>query len=151
MKGLKSATVASKKPVAELLGAKAEPKKTMKKEKVQKVSKKKDADAPKRPAGAFFIFMEEFRKSFKLEFPDAKSGPVVGKAGGEKWKSLSASEKAPYVEKASKRKAEYEIAMQEYEKKKLNCNADAEKSVVTEKSASACEIHDDEAGQEVSS
>ncbi|XP_024185402.1 HMG1/2-like protein [Rosa chinensis] len=151
MKGLKSSTVASKKPVAELLGAKAEPKKTMKKEKVQKVSKKKDADAPKRPAGAFFIFMEEFRKSFKLEFPDAKSGPTVGKAGGEKWKSLSATEKAPYVEKASKRKAEYEIAMQEYEKKKLNCSAEAEKSVVTEKSASACEIHDDEAGQEVSS
>jgi hypothetical protein len=40
-----------------LLKGKAEPKKATKKEKVQKASKKKDADAPKRPAGAFFIFM----------------------------------------------------------------------------------------------
>ncbi|XP_013707077.1 high mobility group B protein 3 isoform X3 [Brassica napus] len=31
----------------------------------------------------------------------------VGKAGGSKWKSLSGSEKAPYVAKADKRKVEY--------------------------------------------
>ncbi|KAL7185780.1 hypothetical protein ACSBR2_027692 [Camellia fascicularis] len=33
---------------------------------------KKNSGAPKRPLSAFFVFMEEFRKSFKENFPDNK-------------------------------------------------------------------------------
>ncbi|KAG2717014.1 hypothetical protein I3760_03G154500 [Carya illinoinensis] len=124
----------------------------LKKRKAEKNTKKdkaskKDSDAPKRPSSAFFIFMEDFRKSFKENYPDQKSGPAVGKAGGEKWKSMSDADKAPYAEKALKRKADYEQAVRAY-KTKLNgngCNEPREESF-----QSTSEIHD-ETGQEASS
>ncbi|XP_026418930.1 high mobility group B protein 1-like isoform X2 [Papaver somniferum] len=77
----------------------------------------KDPNKPKKPASAFFVFMEEFRKTYKLENPDVKGVAAVGKAGGEKWKSLSNGEKAPYEAKAAKRKSEYEKVMADYNKK----------------------------------
>ncbi|CAI9270531.1 unnamed protein product [Lactuca saligna] len=46
----------------------------------------KDPNKPKRPASAFFVFMEDFRKQFKEDHPDNKSVAAVGKAGGAKWK-----------------------------------------------------------------
>ncbi|KAJ6931699.1 hypothetical protein NC652_015014 [Populus alba x Populus x berolinensis] len=49
----------------------------------------KDPNKPKRPASAFFVFMEEFREQYKREHPKNKSVAAVGKAGGDKWKSLS--------------------------------------------------------------
>ncbi|XWS45643.1 hypothetical protein CRYUN_Cryun15aG0154200 [Craigia yunnanensis] len=78
----------------------------------KKVSK--DPNKPKRPASAFFVFMEEFRKQYKEEHPDNKSVSAVGKAGGEKWKSMTEAEKAPYVQKAEKRKSEYNKKMEAY-------------------------------------
>ncbi|KAI3783275.1 hypothetical protein L1987_42352 [Smallanthus sonchifolius] len=78
----------------------------------------KDPNKPKRPASAFFVFMEEFRKQFKEDNPDNKSVAAVGKAGGAKWKAMSDSEKAPYVAKADKRKKEYEKTLAAYNKKK---------------------------------
>ncbi|KAL8253481.1 hypothetical protein R6Q59_037174 [Mikania micrantha] len=78
----------------------------------------KDPNKPKRPASAFFVFMEEFRKQFKEDNPDNKSVAAVGKAGGAKWKAMSESEKAPYVAKADKRKKEYEKTLAAYNKKK---------------------------------
>ncbi|KVH87907.1 Helicase, C-terminal [Cynara cardunculus var. scolymus] len=51
----------------------------------------KDPNKPKRPASAFFLFMEEFRKQFKEENPGNKSVAAVGKAGGAKWKTMSDS------------------------------------------------------------
>ncbi|GAV89449.1 HMG_box domain-containing protein [Cephalotus follicularis] len=106
----------------------------------------KDPNAPKRPATAFFVFMEEFRKSFKENFPDNKSVAAVTKAGGENWKSLSDSEKAPYIDKALKRKQEYEKAVEVYKKNSaLGGNRDDEQS---EKSMSG--VHDEDE-QEASS
>ncbi|XP_039009679.1 HMG1/2-like protein isoform X4 [Hibiscus syriacus] len=52
----------------------------------------KDPNKPKRPPSAFFVFMEGFRKQYKEDNPDNKSVAV---------------EKAPYVQKAEKRKTEY--------------------------------------------
>nr|VDD07060.1 unnamed protein product [Brassica rapa] len=77
----------------------------------------KDPNKPKRPASAFFVFMEDFRQTYKKDHPNNKSVAAVGKAGGEKWKSLSDSEKAPFVAKADKRKVEYEKTMKAYNKK----------------------------------
>ncbi|CAN8304616.1 unnamed protein product [Cochlearia groenlandica] len=77
----------------------------------------KDPNKPKRPSSAFFVFMEEFRETYKKEHPNNKSVAIVGKAGGGKWKSLSDSEKAPYVAKADLRKVEYEKNMKVYNKK----------------------------------
>ncbi|KAL0536640.1 hypothetical protein IC582_025598 [Cucumis melo] len=144
MRALRNAVVTHKKPNAQKLKQrKAEMKSTK--------SKKKDQNAPKRPATAFFVFMEEFRMMFKEQFPDAKAGPVVGKAGGEKWKSMSDAEKAPYAEKALKRKAEYEIALEAY-KNNFNCYtvAEPELEMPTESQKSTSEVND-ETEQEASS
>ncbi|KAL7615463.1 hypothetical protein Lser_V15G05942 [Lactuca serriola] len=77
----------------------------------------KDPNKPKRPASAFFVFMEDFREQFKEDHPDNKSVAAVGKAGGPKWKSMSDSEKAPFQAKADKRKKEYEKNLDTYNKK----------------------------------
>ncbi|CAN4115846.1 unnamed protein product [Withania somnifera] len=88
------------------------------KRKVMKAKKeKKDPNKPKRPPSAFFVFLEEFRKTFKKENPNVKAVSAVGKAGGEKWKSMTAAEKAPYEAKAAKRNAEYGKLMNAYNKK----------------------------------
>ncbi|KAL5568546.1 hypothetical protein UlMin_025121 [Ulmus minor] len=87
---------------------------------------KKDANKPKRPASAFFVFLEEFRTIYKQEHPNVKAVSAVGKAGGEKWKSLSSEEKAPYEAKAAKRKSEYEKLMTAYNKKQDNSDDEEE-------------------------
>ncbi|XBI05191.1 hypothetical protein VPH35_133379 [Triticum aestivum] len=60
--------------------------------------------------------MGEFREEFKQKNPKNKSVAAVGKAAGERWKSLSESEKAPYVAKANKLKGEYNKAIAAYNK-----------------------------------
>ncbi|CAN1174812.1 High mobility group B protein 1 [Linum perenne] len=76
-----------------------------------------DPTKPKRPATAFFVFLEEFRKVYKQEHPNNKAVSAVGKAGGEKWKSMSDAEKAPYESNAANRKSEYEKLIKAYNKK----------------------------------
>uniref|UniRef100_A0A5B6YMK6 Putative HMG1/2-like protein isoform X2 n=1 Tax=Davidia involucrata TaxID=16924 RepID=A0A5B6YMK6_DAVIN len=102
----------------------------------------KDPNKPKRPPSAFFVFMEDFRKQYKEKHPNNKSVSVVGKAGGEKWKSLSEAEKAPFVAKAEKRKKEYERNMEVYNKKLAQGTNEAEEEEESDKSRS--EINDDE-------
>ncbi|GKA60499.1 HMG1/2-like protein [Tanacetum coccineum] len=77
----------------------------------------KDPNKPKRPASAFFVFMEDFRKQFKKENPNVNSVAAVGKAGGAKWKAMSDSEKAPFVTKAEQRKKDYDKTLAAYNKK----------------------------------
>jgi high mobility group protein B1 len=100
----------------------------------------KDPNKPKRPASAFFIFMEEFRKQFNKENPDNRAVSAVGKAAGAKWKSLSEAEKAPYAAKAEKRKAEYEKAIRAYNKKQAEGPAAADEE---ESEKSESEVHDE--------
>ncbi|GJN39407.1 hypothetical protein PR202_gb28522 [Eleusine coracana subsp. coracana] len=76
----------------------------------------KDPNKPKRAPSAFFVFMEEFRKEFKEKNPKNKSVAAVGKAAGDRWKSLTDADKAPYVAKANKLKAEYNKAIAAYNK-----------------------------------
>ncbi|XP_002526902.2 high mobility group B protein 1 [Ricinus communis] len=78
---------------------------------------KKDPNRPKRPPSAFFVFLEDFRKVYKQEHPNVKAVSAVGKAGGEKWKSMSNAEKSPFEAKAAKRKSDYEKLMTAYNKK----------------------------------
>eukprot|EP00250_Pteridium_aquilinum_P024851 c2969_g1_i1 orf=182-535(+) len=80
--------------------------------------KSKDPGMPKRPPSAFFVFMEDFRKSYKEKHPEVKSVATVGKAGGNKWSSLTDEEKAPYVSIAADRKVEYEKKMDAYNRNK---------------------------------
>ncbi|KAE9618572.1 hypothetical protein Lal_00047467 [Lupinus albus] len=85
-----------------------------KRAKGEKVKKIKDPNMPKRPATAFFLFLDDFRKSFKEENPDSKDVKRVGKEGGEKWRSMTDEEKKPYLDKFAELKAEYEKAMEIY-------------------------------------
>ncbi len=131
---------------------KAEPRLSVKKgaaaakagKKTKKEKLVKDPNKPKRPASAFFVFMEEFRKQYKEKHPNNKSVSVVGKAGGDKWKSLSEAEKAPYVAKAEKRKVEYEKNMKAYNKKQAEGTKDAEEEDESEKSLSEVNDQDDD-------
>ncbi|KAL2895194.1 High mobility group B protein 3 [Bienertia sinuspersici] len=135
----------------------------------------KDPNKPKRPPSAFFVFMyapvlviflhlphkyllptlkltcfckytrEEFRVTYKQKHPNNKSVAAVGKAGGEKWKSLTDAEKAPYIQKAEKRKADYEKSMTNYNKK-LAEGKQEEEEEESDKSRSEVNDEDDEDG-----
>ncbi|XP_062097340.1 HMG1/2-like protein [Humulus lupulus] len=129
----------------------AEPKLSVKKgaaaaTKGRKPTKKaaKDPNKPKRPASAFFVFMEDFRKQFNKENPNNKAVSAVGKAAGEKWKSMTEADKAPFVAKAEKRKIEYEKNMKAYNKRQADGPAAEEDG--SEKSMS--EVNDEEEGDE---
>ncbi|KAH9710618.1 hypothetical protein WN944_020823 [Citrus x changshan-huyou] len=105
----------------------------------------KDPNKPKRPPSAFFVFMEEFRKQFKEAHPNNKSVATVGKAAGEKWKSMSEDEKAPFVERAEKRKSDYNKNMQDYNKQ-LADGVNAAEENESDKSKSEVNDEDDEEG-----
>ncbi|KAK8486471.1 hypothetical protein V6N13_077267 [Hibiscus sabdariffa] len=100
---------AKKKPVERKKPSTTEPNP----KKLKKLKKGKDPNAPKRPPTAFFLFMDDFRKSYKEANPDAKGVTGVAKEGGEKWKSMSDEEKKCYIDKAAELKAEYEKALEE--------------------------------------
>ncbi|GAB2289302.1 HMG1/2-like protein [Dionaea muscipula] len=101
----------------------------------------KDPNKPKRPPSAFFVFMEEFREEFKRKHPNSKGVAVVGKAGGDKWRSFSDAEKAPYIQKAEKRKGDYEKALKSYNKKLAEGPKDDEEE---ESDRSKSEVNDEE-------
>ncbi|XVE52510.1 hypothetical protein DITRI_Ditri02bG0127800 [Diplodiscus trichospermus] len=108
---------------------------------------KKDPNKPKRPPTAFFVFLEDFRTIYKREHPKVKAVSAVGKAGGEKWKSMSNAEKAPYEAKAAKRKSEYEKLMAAYNKKLENTDEEEEEAE-SETSKSQVNDKDDEESEE---
>ncbi|XP_058180595.1 HMG1/2-like protein [Rhododendron vialii] len=125
--------------------AKLSVKKTAK-QPAKKGKEAKDPNKPKRPASAFFVFMEDFRKQFKEKHPNNKSVATVGKAGGDKWKMMSTADKAPYVAKAEKRKTEYNKIIEAYNKKQAEGPAEEEesdKSVVNDE-----DEDDDESGED---
>ncbi|XP_026656813.1 high mobility group B protein 1 isoform X2 [Phoenix dactylifera] len=86
---------------------------------------KKDPNKPKRPASAFFVFLEEFRKQYKQEHPNVKAVSV---------------EKAPYEAKAAKRKSEYEKQMSAYNKKQESVADDGD----DESDRSKSEVNDED-------
>ncbi|XP_075516050.1 HMG1/2-like protein [Primulina tabacum] len=126
--------------------SKAESKKADGRLAVKKQTKKekqaaKDPNKPKRPPSAFFVFMEDFRKQYKEKHPNTKSVAVIGKAGGDKWKSMDGDEKTPFVEMAAQRKEEYERKMEAYNKKLAGGGDDD-----SDKSKSEINDEDDEDG-----
>ncbi|KAB2624039.1 high mobility group B protein 7-like [Pyrus ussuriensis x Pyrus communis] len=78
----------------------------------KRAKKDKDPNAPKRPLTAFFLFLDDFRKSYKEANPDSKGVKTVTREGGEKWKSMTDEEKKPYVDKAAELKQEYKRALE---------------------------------------
>ncbi|KAL6142270.1 hypothetical protein ACLB2K_060553 [Fragaria x ananassa] len=106
---------------------------------------KKDPNKPKKPPSAFFVFLAEFRVDFKKKNPNVKGVAAVGKAGGEKWRSMTDAEKAPYEAQSAKAKTEYEKQMKIYDKKQSAPDDGDEES---ERSRSEVHDEDDEASGE---
>jgi high mobility group protein B1 len=112
----------------------------------------KDPNKPKRAPSAFFVFMAEFRQEFKEKNPKNKSVAAVGKAAGDRWKSLTDAAKAPYIAKANKLKAEYNKAIAAYNNgestaaatKKKAPARDEEEEDEEESDKSKSEVHDED-------
>merc|ERR1712014_532462 len=82
-----------------------------------KLKKKKDPNAPKRPAGGGYgVFLSENRDKIVKSLPAGHKMTDVGKAAGAQWKALSAAAKKPYEEKYAKKQAEYKAAMEQWKK-----------------------------------
>ncbi|PWA63638.1 high mobility group B protein 14 [Artemisia annua] len=74
---------------------------------------------PKKPPTAFFYYLEDFRKEFQEQNPHVKSMSEVGKACGEKWKTMTYEEKIQYYDIATEKRAKFEKDMMDYVKKKF--------------------------------
>eukprot|EP01018_Ginkgo_biloba_P039697 Gb_07912 [translate_table: standard] len=124
---------------------------------------KKDPNQPKRPPTAFFVFLEEFRKSFKEKNPNVKGVTAVSSLDLKpeqaclcKMKVVMNSysrfkpivvdiEKAPYIAKAAQKRVEYDRTMIAYKKKK---DASEEGGTPEESEKSKSEINDDDDEEE---
>ncbi|KAK6917206.1 High mobility group box domain [Dillenia turbinata] len=84
----------------------------------KKKNSKIDAKMPKKPPTAFFYFLEDFRKEYQEQNPNVKSMRDIGKACGEKWKTMTYEEKVQYYDVATEKRAEFDRAMAEYIKRK---------------------------------
>merc|ERR1712083_829636 len=74
--------------------------------------KKKDPNAPKRPAGgAYGVWLAENRPRIVSSLPQGHKITDVTKAAGEQWKALSDAAKKPYEAKYAKKQEEYEMTM----------------------------------------
>ncbi|XP_068668829.1 high mobility group B protein 14-like [Aristolochia californica] len=88
------------------------------KPKTKKKLTREELDKPKKPPTAFFYFLEDFRKSYQEEHPDVKSMRDIGKACGEKWKTMSFEEKVKYYDIATEKRQAFEDNMAAYIKEK---------------------------------
>jgi len=74
----------------------------------------KDANKPKRPQSAYFMFLADFRLKEKKNFQHEGGHKDLIRAAGERWNQLSAPEKAPFEKLALVEKEKYEVAMADY-------------------------------------
>jgi len=86
--------------------------------------KKKDPNAPKKPAGGGYgVFLSENRATIVKSLPAGHKITDVSKVASEKWNALSDAAKKPFQDKFLKKQDEYKAALEEYKK---NLPADAE-------------------------
>jgi len=79
------------------------------------VKKLKDANAPKRPQSAYFLWLNANRDRI-VKKCGTKDVSTVGKAAGAEWGGLSDKDKKPYDKKAAAAKAKYATAIEKYRK-----------------------------------
>jgi len=72
-----------------------------------------DDKQPKRPVSAYFLWCSESREAIAAALGSTRPQDVT-RAAGERWKALSAEEKAPFEARSAELKAEYEKAMSEF-------------------------------------
>jgi len=86
--------------------------------------KKKDPNAPKKPAGGGYgVYVAENRAAIVKSLPAGHKMTDVTKEASKRWNALSDAAKKPYSDKFLKLQEEYKVAFAEYTK---NLPADAE-------------------------
>jgi structure-specific recognition protein 1 len=80
----------------------------------KKKRKQKDPNAPKRPSGSFFLFVNDRRPKLKKEHPEL-DGKEVLKRVSEEWNSLAEKDKKPWENKAIDEKERYQKALKAYQ------------------------------------
>merc|ERR1719387_2961515 len=115
------------------------------KRKAREGKKKKDANAPKKPAGgAYGVFLAENREKIIKSLPKGSNKTTdVAKAAGEQWKKLSETAKKPYQDKYDKKMEECKVAFEEY-KKTLPEDADEDEDENEEEEADEDEEEESE-------
>merc|ERR1712232_940847 len=103
-------------------GKRRNEKAAMKKERADKKAKKearKNSGRPVKPASAYWLWMNDTREALQKEL-GTKSIGVVGKAAGERWKTLPASAKSKYEKESAEKKAVYDKAPAEWKAQQGN-------------------------------
>jgi len=77
--------------------------------------KPKDKNKPKKPMGAFFVFLNEKRDFIREQYPEL-SITEVSKKASELYGQLSVEEKQPYEDEFQELKAKYEVEIEAYNK-----------------------------------
>merc|ERR1719348_2603873 len=77
--------------------------------------KVKDANAPKRPSTAYFLWMNDNRERVQKKNPEA-SMAEMSKILGDMWKTVGEAAKKKYQDKYEAAKKKYEKAMEKYRK-----------------------------------
>jgi len=81
----------------------------------KKMKMAKDPNAPKKPAGAYFMWMGEYRAKMKAENPDlVKNVSEFGKQAGVEWKALSEDKQQEYKNKNAELMDEWKEQMKNY-------------------------------------
>lgn len=79
---------------------------------------KKQGDKPKRPASAYFIFLEKFRGDLAVKKRNGNTVPTkigdIAKAAGVQWREMSDEEKKPFMEDHKIRKMQYDKQKQQH-------------------------------------
>ncbi|PWN48317.1 hypothetical protein IE53DRAFT_370728 [Violaceomyces palustris] len=78
----------------------------------------KDPNAPKKPLSAYFLFLRAIRADAKMTqevFEGEQETTKQSVLAAAKWRSLSETEKQPYLDKAEQDKTRYEQLRREYE------------------------------------
>ncbi|XP_038067273.1 intrastrand cross-link recognition protein-like isoform X2 [Patiria miniata] len=75
-------------------------------------TKKRDPDKPKKPATAYFLFLEDFRK--KMKGVPLEPGKRLTVICGEEWNKLTDQQKKPYQDQVAIKYQLYEEAMKEW-------------------------------------
>lgn len=70
-------------------------------------------EEPKKPASAYFLYVNATRKAVQEELKTTDFGPVT-KAQADRWKALGAGEKAKYEKQAADAKVKYEEELKAY-------------------------------------
>ena len=68
-----------------------------------------DPDAPRKPQGSFFLYVNKNRDMIRETYPEVQKHTEISKKAGELWKEMDDEAKKEFVDEANELKAQYDI------------------------------------------